>query len=141
MYAKFSIRDKKSEKGLRFSKEVYYLSQMQILHIKLYILILPCSLCTETFELFKMSMFVISQNIFFGGVLFGFFYKKKTFFIIANADFAYLAIHYNLIMQFMFCDTYVMLNTDVSYILCMKIFPYCVFLPIIGTLCGLVRGV
>ena len=60
MYAEFSIRDEKSEKCPRFSKKAYYLSQMPILHIKLYILILSCSLCSETFELFKMSMFVIS---------------------------------------------------------------------------------
>ena len=46
---------------------------------------------------------------FFGGggwVLFGFFF-------IANADFTYLAIYYNSVMQFMSCDTYVMLNTHV----------------------------
>ena len=50
---------------------------------------------------------------FFGGVFFGFFYKKYVFFI-TNADFTYLAIYYNLIMQCMSCGTYVMLNTHVS---------------------------
>ena len=83
MYVKFSIRDEKSEKCPRFSKNVYYLSRMLILHIQLYNLILSC-------------------NFFFwggGGVLIFFF------FFIANADFTYLGIYYNLIMQFMFCDT------------------------------------
>ena len=60
MHAKFSIRDEKCEKCPRFSKIVYDLSRMPILHIQLYILILSCSVCSETFELCKMSMFVIS---------------------------------------------------------------------------------
>ena len=46
-------------------------------------------------------------------VLFEFFLQKYVFFI-GNADFTYLAIYYNLIMQFMSCDTYVKLNTHVS---------------------------
>ena len=60
MYSKFSILDEKSEKCPRFSKNVYYLSRMLILHIQLYILILSCSLWSETFEICKMSMFVMS---------------------------------------------------------------------------------
>ena len=33
------------------------------------------------------------------------FFAKNTFFFIANADFTYSAIYYNLIMYFMSCDT------------------------------------
>ena len=60
MYAKLSILHEKCEKCPRFSKKAYYSSQMSILHNKLYILILSCSLCSKTLELFEMSMFVIS---------------------------------------------------------------------------------
>ena len=42
------------------------------------------------------------------------FFTKNTGFFIVNTDFTYLAIYYNFIMQFMSCDTYVMLNTHVS---------------------------
>ena len=42
------------------------------------------------------------------------FFTKNTCFFISNADFTYLAIYYNLIMQFMSCDTFAMLNTYVS---------------------------
>ena len=54
---------------------------MPILHYKLYILILFGSLCSETFELFKMSMFIISSNIFFRGVgIIWIFLQKIRFF-------------------------------------------------------------
>ena len=42
------------------------------------------------------------------------FFTKNMFFFIENADFTYLTIYYNLIMQFMSCDTYAMLNIHVS---------------------------
>ena len=48
-----------------------------------------------------------------GGYYLDFFYKN-TFFFIANADFTYLAIYYNLIIKVMSCDIYVMLNIHVS---------------------------
>ena len=67
MYAKFSIRDKKSEKCPRFSKNSYYLSQMRILHIQPYILIFSCSLCSEAFELCEMSMYCYFLEYFFSG--------------------------------------------------------------------------
>ena len=113
MYAKFSIRDEKSEKCPRFSKKVYYLSQMQILHIKLYILILSCSLCLRHLNYLKCPCLSFLSIFFFWGYYLDFFTKNTVFFI-ANADFTYLAIYYNLTMQFMSCDTYVMLNTHVS---------------------------
>ena len=47
----YSLSGTKSlKKCPRFSKKAYYLLRMPILHIQLYILILSCSLCSETFE-------------------------------------------------------------------------------------------
>ena len=86
MYAKFSIRDEKSEKCPRFSKKVYYLSQMQILHniIKLYILILSCSLCLRHLNYLKCPCLSFLRIIFFflggGGYYFDFFLQKIRFF-------------------------------------------------------------
>ena len=42
------------------------------------------------------------------------FFTKNMFFFIENADFTYLTIYYNLMMQFMSCDSYSMLNIHVS---------------------------
>ena len=53
--------------------------------------------------------------IFRGGGYFFDFFTKNTFFIIANADFTYLAIYYNLIMQFMSCGWSNHLKTDPRY--------------------------
>ena len=75
MYAKFSTRDKKFEKYIHFFKKVYFSSRMPILHIQLYIPILSRSLCSATFKLCEMSMFVSSWYmfrfyLFFSGTLF-----------------------------------------------------------------------
>ena len=51
-----------------------------------------------------------------GGIIWIFLQKIRFPF----SDLIYLAIYYNLIMQFMSCDTYVMLNTHVSCIMQMK---------------------
>ena len=48
-----------------------------------------------------------------GGVLFRFFFFNYCFFHL-ECNFTYLAIYYNLIIHFMSCDTYVMLNTHAS---------------------------
>ena len=48
-----------------------------------------------------------------GGYYLGVFTKTTGFFI-ANADFTFLAIYYNLIKKLMSCDTYGMLNSHVS---------------------------
>ena len=65
-------------------KKTYLSTQVQILHnIQLYILILSCSLCSETFELsvfhFHVCQFLEYYKIILG-VIFGFFAKKLLFF-------------------------------------------------------------
>ena len=49
-----------------------------------------------------LGYFYILINIFF---VYWLDFFAKTLFFIVNADFTYSAIYYNLIMQFMSCDT------------------------------------
>ena len=103
MYAKFSIRDEKSEKCPRFLKKTHIIHRECRFYILNYIFLvyhagyvlrhLNCAKCP------RLSVpRIFLDFIYYFFVYYLDFFAKNTFFFIANADFTYLAIYYNLIM-------------------------------------------
>ena len=106
MYVKASVRDEKSEKCHRFKKNSRIFHCECRFYIFSYIfLVYHAGYVLRHLNYAKCPRLSVSKILLdFLCVLFGHFAKKHVF-LIANADFTYLAKYYNLIMQLMSCDT------------------------------------